>query len=313
MAQTEPSRGLPQARPSTTKSRAGVCSRRVFATSMTSTLIVGALFALATIAPACVGSSGNGQYAFTAEASGASIDATAPFVNDFGWSVKLTEAVVRMGPIYLNTVAPLRAERRSFGVPWVKVAHAEDAHLGDGLIVGEVLTDAEVNLLDSTPTRFEVPGLVTGDPVRTAEIRYWPGPDTSPEAKSSKPALRVAGEASKDGETIRFVGAVDLDETWLPNAQPGDRNYLTLIDIREVRGIPTSFTAQSSGTLRVRVDQRRLFASANFAQIRDNEPTKADANVKQLRQSGASGPDAVTRSLYEALRSIRTYEVVWTP
>jgi hypothetical protein len=284
-------------------------SRRTFFASLGGALLFAA--ALTTLAPACVGSSGNGQYAFTAEASGA--DERGPFVNDFGWTITLSKAVVRMGPIYLNTVAPLRAERRDFGLPWVKVAHAEDAHLGNGLVVGEVLTDAEINLLDDAPTRFGVPGLVTGDAIRTAEIRFWPGAGLSPEAKAPKPALEVAGDASKDGETIGFSGSIDLDETWLPNAQPGDRNYLTLIDIREVRGIPASFTARTEGTLRVRIDQRRLFASANFAQIRDNEPTKADPSVRQLRQAGAEGPDTVTRSLYEALRSIRTYDVQWSP
>jgi hypothetical protein len=303
MARTSPSRRSLPHQPTS--------SRRALLVSLGSAVAAVCGLALLTLAPACVGSSGNGQHAFTAEASGA--DEHGPFVNDFGWTVTLSRAVVRMGPIYLNTVAPLRAARPRFGLPWVRVAHAEDAHLGDGLVVGEVLTDAEINLLDDAPTRFDVPGLVTSDAIRTAEIRFWPGAGLSPEAKAPQPALEVAGEASKNGETIRFSGAINLDETWLPNARPGDRNYLTLIDIREVRGIPTSFTAQTEGTLRVRVDQRRLFASANFAQIRDNEPTKADPSVRQLRQTGALGPDTVTRSLYEALRSIRTYDVRWTP
>lgn len=257
---------------------------------------------------ACTGSSGNERFAFVAEAGAVSRDSTSEFTNDFGWEVVLSRATMRLGPIYLNTVAPVRASR---GFRLIREARADDSHLGNGLIVGEVLGDVEVDLLSPSLTPFPVRGQVTGDEVRTAEIRFWPGAGIDPESPTTTPVLSVAGTARREGESIRFEGTLVLDQTWLPNAAPGDRNFLTLADIRAVRGIPAPITAQEGGVLEVRVDPRRLFATANFAQIRDNPRVPTNPDVRSLVQG--SGTDQVTRSLYDAVRSIRTYEIRWRP
>jgi hypothetical protein len=195
----------------------------------------------------------------------------------------------------------------------VREAHADDAHLKGGLVVGEVLADVEVDLLSATPTAFPVIGQITGDAIRTTEIRFWPSAGRDPDGPSTEPVLTVAGQASRDGETIRFEGSLLLDETWLPNAEPGDRSFLSLIDIRQVRGIPTAFTANEGGSLSVGVDVRKLFASANFAAIRENPTSRTDAEVRLLTQSsgGTGSTDQVMRSLFDALRSIKTYDVRW--
>lgn len=273
------------------------------------TVLVGALLATATAVTACLGTTGNERLAFTAEAG--AVDApNATFINDFGWSIRLTTARMRLGPVYLNTVAPLRASR---GFRLIREAHADEAHLGGGLIVGEVLGDLEIDLLDPVLRPFPAPGQVTGDAVRTAEIRFWPGAGIDPATPSTEPVFETAGEASLDGETIAFEGRLFLDETWLPNAQPGDRNFLTLSDIRQVRGIPADFVATEGGALEVRVDPRRLFATANFAQIRSNPTMPSKPDVRMLTQaSGSSGTtDQVMRSVYDAVRSVRTYDVRW--
>lgn len=283
---------------------------RPFGTALVVGLLSTALFAEA----ACTGTAGNERFTFAAEAGATTAESApgAPFVNEFGWSVALTIARLRLGPVYLNTVAPLRASR---GFRFIREAHADEAHLGSGLIVGEVLGDLEVDLLGSALQPFGRRGLVTGDLVRTAEIRFWPGPGIDPGSPTLDPVLVVAGSATLADETIPFEGQLLLDETWLPNAEPGDRNFLTLSDIRQVRGVPTSFVADEGGTLEIRVDPRRLFATANFAQIRANPTSPRDPSVRLLTQaSGTTGTtDQVMRSLYDALRSIRTYEVRWRP
>lgn len=269
-----------------------------------------ATVATATAATACLGTTGNERLAFTAEAGAIDEQTSAPFVNDFGWSIRLTTARMRLGPVYLNTVAPLRAAR---GFRFIREARADEAHLGGGLVVGEVLADLEVDLLDPTMRPFPARGQVTGDAVRTAEIRFWPGAGIDPATPTAAPVLEAAGEASLGGETIAFEGRLFLDETWLPNAQPGDRNFLTLTDIRQVRGIPADFVATDGGALEVRVDPRRLFATANFAQIRANPTVPGKPEVRLLTQaSGTTGAtDQVMRSLYDAIRSVRTYDVRW--
>jgi len=276
------------------------------------TALAMALFTGAAALTACLGTTGNERLAFTAEAGAVAMDAqpNGAFVNDFGWSIRLTSARMRLGPVYLNTVAPLRASR---GFRLVREARADEAHLGGGLVVGEVLGDLEIDLLDPALRPFPVRGQITGDAVRTAEIRFWPGAGIDPATPSADPVFEATGEASLDGETIAFEGRLFLDETWLPNAQPGDRNFLTLTDIRQVRGIPAEFVATEGGALEVRVDPRRLFATANFAQIRENPTVPGKPGVRLLTQaSGTSGTtDQVMRSLYDAIRSVRTYDVRW--
>lgn len=263
----------------------------------------------------CTGSSGNERFAFSAEAGAVATDnpVTSGFTNDFGWEIVLARASMHLGPVYLNTVAPVRAQRGLRGLRLIREAHADESHLGNGLVVGEVLGDLDVDLLAPSLTPFPVRGQITGDEVRTAEIRFWPGPNVDPESPSKTPVLSVAGTARREGESIRFEGNLVLDETWLPNAQPGDRNFLTLTDIRAVRGIPAPITAEEGGALEVRVDPRRLFATANFAQIRDNPRVPTNPDVRALVQGngGATGTDQVMRSLFDAVRSIRTYEVRW--
>lgn len=275
------------------------------------TLRCGVLLIVAAAGPwGCLGTSGNERYAFEARASG--VEGAADFTNDLGWRVTLSHATMRLGPIYLNTVAPLRASRR-FAL--LREAHAAAGHLKGGLVVGEILGDVEIDLLSPDPTAFPVTGQITGDAVRTAEIRFWPGSGLPPDARATAPTLVVAGAASRGGETIRFEGRLTIDESWLPSAAPGDRDFLTLVDVREVRGIPAGFTAAEGGSLRVRVSPQRLFASSNFAQIRENPLSDGDAEVRSLVQSsGDTGTtDPVMRSLYEAIRSIHTYDVRWIP
>ena len=159
------------------------------------------IFAIGAVAAVgCNGTSGNDRVAFSARASGGDSGAVRTFTNDFGWAVTLERASMRLGPVYLNTVAPLRAHR---GFRLIREAHADEGHLKGGLVVGEVLGDVTVDLL-GPPVPFPVAGLVTEDTVRTAEIRFWPGPGVDPETPLADPILSVAGEATRDGATVRF-------------------------------------------------------------------------------------------------------------
>src|SRR5262249_43215164 len=126
------------------------------------------------------GSTGSQRFDFVAHAGGIERDATQPFTftNPTGGEGTLSRANVTMGPIYLNVIAPLRSA--SF-FRFLPQAYADDSHLGDGRVVGEVLGRVTVDALSPTLVPFGVTGSITGEQVRTTDIWFWPPPGTPAE------------------------------------------------------------------------------------------------------------------------------------
>lgn len=221
-----------------------------------SLLLCAPLLALA----ACGDATSSGRAAFAVRVGGVERDASAPlsFDTDQGWRVTLTHARMAVGPIYLNTVAPVIA-RRSLGdrisdllLPpaW---AHGE-LHQGAGRIVGQVTTQVVVNLLD--PTLIELPGGGDGvlEGVRSLEFWYFN------QAAMQGAAVRVAGLAERGDERVTFEGALVINESIATPQRP-------LEVARRVRGVPASFALTDGGTLTVRVDPRGWFRGADFSEL----------------------------------------------
>ncbi|HEU4408562.1 MAG TPA: hypothetical protein VFS43_25085 [Polyangiaceae bacterium] len=265
----------------------------------------------------CAGSTGSDRFSFYARAGGVERDPSAPFEfdNDLGWRVALARAELTIGPLYLNTIAPLRQAGCRWGVPFVRSAHAHDSHLGEGNIVGEVLGQVTVDLLSPEPVTFPAWGTVTRDEVRTLEVCYYPAPGQPPDAPGEGvAALRVEGRASKGAQAVAFRGELALDQTWQPSGQPGSNNYEPLRALREVRGVPADFVPTEGGWLELRIDAARLLRGASFEALAQN-PLDADGVTRLLVQAKGSGrsTDPVMRALYNNLRASAggTYAARW--
>jgi|GEM_PF-630529 len=267
------------------------------------------------LAPACAGSTGNERLPFAASVGGVEAAAAGQpytFTNDFGYQVTLTAAKATLGPVYLNTIRPLREARSPFS--WlIGSAWAADEHLGTGRVVGQVLGQVTVDLLSPSLVRFAEPGVVTRDEVRTAEIFFYPPPGLPPETvKMPTAAVELEGTAEQAGESIHFRGRLTLDDTWLPRASPGDRDFTPIQTIREVRGIPSTFTPEEGGRLEIRIDPAALVKSANFSQISANPRAVDDPSVVLLVQDSSKGTDQVMKAIYNSLHaSLGTYAVRW--
>lgn len=265
---------------------------------------------------ACNGTTGGGKFAFPARAGGAERDATAGpfrFENELGWQIELTRADLTFGPVYFNTVAPLRTA--SFGLPFVKSAFAHDSHLSEGTIVGEVLGQLTIDLLSPELVDFPAPGTLTRDQILSLEICYYPAPNAPPDAPGSDvAALGVAGRATRGTEIVAFRGDLVLDSTWQPTGQPGSNNYEPLRSLREVRGVPAQFTPDEGGSFELRVDAGRLFRGASFEALAQN-PLDADGVTRVLVQAKgtSSSTDPIMRALYNNLRASAggTYVARW--
>lgn len=273
---------------------------------------------LAGVPLACVGTAGGEKFAFDAVVGGIEREPSRPyeFTNDYGWSVELTQADFFLGPLYLNTIAPLGGQGASRWLPWpVKAAWAGDAHLGGGRLVGELLGQVSFSALSPGLTPFPARGVISAERVRSAEIYFYPPADVPPEtSKIAVAAVAVAGRAERGGEVVKFRGKLVLDDTWQPSAQAGDRDNTPITAIRQVRGVAAGFLPTPGGRLELRVDASRLFTAANFSDLAASPADLTDPSARALVQakSGKFTTDPVMRGVYQGLRASRgTYAVTW--
>ncbi len=275
--------------------------------------------ALAFAPAGCASDTGETRFSFDARAGGIERPAHDPgsltFTNERGWTITLTKATVTFGPVYLNVAPPLRDDGLSRVLDFfVKPAWADGSdHLGAGRVVGEVLGQVTFDALSSELVDFPVTGSLAQERIRTAEVWFYPKPGVAAETtKIGTPALDVAGSATKGQDTVRFRGALVLDDAWLPEATAGSRGTLSITEIRKVRGIPAAFYPTEGGRLEVRFDVEEPFRGADFSNL-ENNPTDDDGTkVLVQSKSGNVTTDQVMTNLYQGLRSAKgTYSVHW--
>lgn len=218
------------------------------------------LFALPLVAlSACGDATSSGRASFEVRVGGIERDRSAPFsfVTDQGWRVTLSDARMAVGPIYLNTVAPVIARRTlgdRLGDLLIRPAWAHgELHQGAGRIVGQVTSQAVVNLLD--PALQSLPGGGDGVQESVNSLEFW----YFNEAAMQGAAVRVAGIASRDATELRFEGALVINDELATPQRP-------LELARRVRGVPASF-ALTDGALTVRIDPRGWFRGADFSEL----------------------------------------------
>jgi hypothetical protein len=261
---------------------------------------------------ACTGGTGSKRFAFEARVRGTAPPASGSyqFVNEKGWSITLSRAMVTLGPVYLNVIPPLRGASASLWDYVIRPAWAAgESHLGAGRVVGEVLSQVSFDALSSSFVDFPTTGTITQEEIRTAEIWFYPEPGTPADAaKLDTVALDLAGSAERAGTVVRFRGQLKLDDTWIANQSAGSRGNQSLIDIRQVRGIPASFFPTEGGELQIEVDVKPLLRGADFASLAGD---KSDADGTKLLLPGKAG-DQVMTNLYQGLHEVEhTYSVRW--
>ncbi len=249
------------------------------------------------------GSTGQTHVRFAARGGGFEHpDGPVRFTTSTGWTVTLTEARAAVGPVYLNTLAPLACEgctaRRglfeqlSDALVPVAWAHGE-SHLAQGIIVGQVTHQIEVDAL--SPRLVDMhPGEGIDAPVRSAELWLY-----NREGAMRGACIRAAGTATRASSAVRFEASLVMDAT-LATAQ------VPLDVARRVRGIPASMVLAEGGSLTVRVDPRRWFDGADFSELAEM-PGGADA----VRR--ATLDDNVGRAFANATRASRgVFQVTFT-
>ena len=257
---------------------------------------------------ACIGETGSKRFAFEGAIGGLASN-NERFVNQRGWSIQLSKATMTLGPVYLNVVPALRAQWNPLRLAIKSAWAAGEGHLGEGRIAGE-LGQASFDALSPSLAAFPVKGSMTQEEIRTTEIWFYPEPGVSAETNKIKSvALDLAGDASREGEVVKFRGSLLLDDAWL-SANAGQRGAQSISEIRRIRGIDSKFYPTEGGSLEIRVDLQNALRGADFSTL-VNHPSEPDG-AKLLVQGKDGKTDPVMTNLYQGLRdSLGTYRVRW--
>lgn len=260
-------------------------------------------FALALLlagAAGCGDTTGSERVRFAVEVGGIERDAAQPltFTSDQGWEITLSEARVAVGPLYLNTLAPLEGDRRS---PLQRLedlllpsAYADgESHLSSGRIVAQVTTQVEVDAL--APALVAVPGGGDGvsEPALTGEVWLF-----NRDGALGGAAVRVAGVARRDGLEVPFEGSLVIDQGLVTTGGSLDA-------ARKVRGIPAQVTPAGGGALRVRVDPRGWFEGADFRELTAGTPREGRYRF--------TSQDNVGRAFINRARARAAFGITFSP
>ncbi|HVK67439.1 MAG TPA: hypothetical protein VM694_23295 [Polyangium sp.] len=139
----------------------------------------------------------------------------APFVNAYGWSIRLSLAAVSVGPLYYFNGAPIFSASAAPPPPrdrfarflGLGLAHAHPGHYQAGDAMGQVLTSSSVDLAQG-PADLPPGDGVTGL-YRSGRFSYEPAPTGDAKDTLAGHVVVLEGEAQKD--TLKRIFRVEAD------------------------------------------------------------------------------------------------------
>ncbi len=212
-------------------------------------------------------------------------DAPGTFDTSAGWHVKLEQAFIAIGPIYVYQNPPPLAKGLWDALVPSAYAHAGDEHFFGGEVKGEFLGQLACDLLDPNGVRIpKVPG--TLGRAQSASIWLEP-PRTSIQGNGN--ALHghhayVVGTAEKEGLVVPFEGGLDIENE-------GTK--------RRIDGIPLDIKLDDGAVLTLVLHPQAWFDAAHFDQLSEKNQTgryviTPDSQVRTAWFLGARGFSAFT-------------------
>ncbi|MRG95107.1 hypothetical protein [Polyangium spumosum] len=204
----------------------------------------------------------------------------APFVNSYGWSIRLDVAAVSVGPLYYfngapifsTAAAPTRPGPSFASLLGVGVAHAHPGHYQAGDAMGQVLVPSSVDLAKG-PADLPPGAGVTGV-YRSARFSFEPTPTGDAKDLLAGHVLVLEGEAQKD--TMSRVFRVEADAEDVLDAYGEPR-----LEGCAFAGAPD---VQDDGTITVHVAPSVWLDQAEF----DAVPESPDGAPVVLPRDGAA-------------------------
>jgi len=204
----------------------------------------------------------------------------APFVNAYGWSIRLSVAAVSVGPLYYFNGAPIFSASAAPPRPrdtfaaflGLGLAHAHPGHYEAGDAMGQVLVPSSVDLTNGPadlPAGEGVAGLY-----RSARFTYEPTPTGDAKDTLAGHVVVLEGEAQKAMMIRLFRVELDAEDVLDAYGEPRLEGCV-------FEGAPD---VQDDGTITVHVAPSLWLDQAEF----DEVPESADGSPVVLPRDGAA-------------------------
>jgi hypothetical protein len=239
------------------------------------------LCAAACLLGGCVSSTGGELIEFEAAAVGD--EASRHFVSSLGYEVRLEEARLFIGALYLNQSAPGNyTQGASCVLP--------------GIYSAEVRGGLRVDALSEERQAFSVKGNGTTEPSRAGEL--WLASGSIDAANDTTVILEVRGEAERDGRRWPFEAALTIGQNRLESpsnpALPGS-NPLCRQRIVAPIPLPGELKLKNQGLLLLKVKPSAWFDKVDFSKFPEE-----GASLYRFEDRTAGQPD---NALYSGLRA----------
>lgn len=268
-----------------------ILSRRVLVVGGSAAALHAGTAALGAVLTGCDGETTGARVSYETVAS-SDVVAGEAFDTSLGWVVTLDEAWVCLGYLRYAEGSPIAAAEplpRRFARWLVPEAHAHPGHYEEGATLGEMRTPQLVELLGG-PQSLGVEAGVSGN-AHSALVRFHS--DDSLSAPRPEAVALVAGEASREGVTRRFVAIATRDEV------------LNSVSERpEVPGCPLSGgPMETDGIIRLEVQLRLWLDQVDFELVPDG--------TEEMELSPGQPPhNAFLRGVQKAAAYVFAYEPV---
>jgi len=256
--------------------------------------LVPLVLALAALAPACTGTTGDQIVDFEAAASGPA-DAVRgqplSFAGSRGWQITLTTARLHIGALYLADAMPVSgAQATSCILP--------------GSYVAQVVQGREIDLLSSEPQTF--PALGRGTTLEAHAGQVWltaSDVNLADVPAPPKVILQLVGSAERGAERRPFEAELTIAGNRV-KASGGAAGGSPICKERIVSPIPIAFRVEENGGLWLRVDPRRLFTNVDVGAL------EANGEVFVFKDDSSDQPSA---NLYNNLKQAgELYDFSWS-
>ncbi len=208
---------------------------------------------------------GTGGEAVTVDVEVGGVGGAAPFVSDAGWTITLAEAVVAVGPFYLQRNPPPLAQRSALSPRMMFAAlssllmpaahaHAGDNQFNGGDVLAELTERVVVDLLEDTPQRFNTLAGIAGTAL-SFEAQLPPLDVVAGADVLHGHQAFVRGHAEKAGVVIEFAGGASPES----DAR------------RRVQGLPVDVVIAAGSTVVISIDPRGWLEAVDFAGLGDGD------------------------------------------
>ena len=248
---------------------------------------------LAVLVGSCAGSTGGQSVSFDAAASGPA-DARSgqplEFNASHAWHVTLRMARLHVGALYLADSAPVSdAQEGGCQLP--------------GSYLAEVREGLDVDLLSNSPQPFPVRGKgITGEAL-ASQVWLTSG-DVNALTDPAQPAviLELSGEATRDPEVRPFHASLTIAGNRI--LASGRAAGGATICAQRIVTSQLTLRVEAQGSLRLRIDPRRLFSNVDFGALQNNGASFI------FHDDSSDRPSA---NLYNNLRDGASYQFTWEP